>query len=304
MTEKKPRKPAKRGDTAEPREPTAWERYQLASHKDRPHALDFIGALFTEFTELFGDRNFRDDPAAVCGLARFHGRPVTVIAQEMGSEPRERHRRNYGMMHPEGYRKALRIMNLGERFGLPVFVLVDTKGAFPGTGAEERGQAEAIARNIRDMYKLKVPVIVTIIGAGASGGALGVGLGDRVLMMENSWYNVISPEGCAAILWNDPAMAPRAAEALKLTADEVYRLGVIDEIVPEPNGGAHLDPEAAFEQLDAALRRHLEELLKLSDSRLLEQRMAKYRAMGVFQDLSEPDRHHKNDTEEPREATS
>ncbi len=301
MTEKKTRKSSGTGNPPpeKPPELSAWDRYQLASHKDRPHALEFIAALLTEFTELAGDRSFRDDPAAVCGLARFHGRPVAVIAQEMGKEPRERHQRNYGMMHPEGYRKAMRVMNIADRFGMPVLIFVDTKGAFPGTGAEERGQAEAIARNIRDMYKLRVPVIVTVIGAGASGGALGIGLGDRVLMMENSWYNVISPEGCAAILWKDPAMAPRAAEALKLTADEVYRLGVIDEIVPEPGGGAHLDAEAAYEQLDAALRRNLEGLLKLSATELLETRMAKYRAMGVFHDLSNPD---KDDTAEAREA--
>lgn len=281
------RKPADAGsgDTEPVTVLTAWERYQLASHKDRPHTLDFMGALFTEITEVFGDRNFRDDPAVVTALARFHGRPVVALGQEMGKEPRERHRRNYGMMHPEGYRKAMRVMNLADRFRMPVLIFVDTKGAFPGTGAEERGQAEAIARNIRDMYKLTVPVIVTVIGAGASGGALGIGLGDRVLMMENSWYNVISPEGCAAILWNDPAMAPRAAEALKLTPGEVYRLGVIDEIVPEPNGGAHLDAGAAFSSLDGALQRHLEELLELSGEDLLDKRLAKYRAMGVFREV-------------------
>lgn len=262
---------------------TAYERYQLASHKDRPRTLDYVSALFTEFTELHGDRGFRDDPAVICGMARLGERPVVVVGQEMGKEARERHHRNYGMMHPEGYRKALRVMNLGSRMRMPVLIMIDTKGAFPGAGAEERGQAEAIARNIRDMYKLEVPVIVTVIGAGASGGALGIGLGDRVLMMENSWYNVISPEGCAAILYKDNAMAPRAAEQLRLTAEEVLKLGVIDEIVPEPNGGAHLDPEASFDSLGTALRRNLAELDALDKKTLLAQRFDKYRRMGVFE---------------------
>lgn len=263
---------------------SAWDRYQLASHKDRPRTSDYLKALFTEFIELSGDRNFRDDPALIGGTARFNGRPVVVMGQEMGKEARERHMRNYGMMHPEGYRKALRLMNLASRFGLPIIILIDTKGAYPGTGAEERGQAEAIARNIRDMFKLRVPVIATVIGAGASGGALGIGLGDRVLMMENSWYNVISPEGCAAILWKDPAMAPVAAEALRLTAEEVYKLGVIDAIVAEPNGGAHLDPQGAYDSLGKALRKYLAELDKLSVDELIAERFAKYRRMGIFQE--------------------
>ena len=263
---------------------SSWERYQLASDKDRPRTSDYIQNLFTDFVEVFGDRSFRDDPAVICGMGRFEGRPVVVIGQEMGKEAKERQRRNFGMMHPEGYRKALRVMNLGSRFNMPVIIFVDTKGAYPGKEAEERGQAEAIARNIRDMYKLKVPVIVTVIGAGASGGALGIGLGDRVLMMENSWYNVISPEGCAAILWNDPAMAPTAAEALRLTAQEVYKLGVIDEIVEEPNGGAHIDPQAAYKELADALRKHLKSLGALEVETLLEERFQKYRKMGVFKE--------------------
>lgn len=270
---------------AEPVAPSAWDRYQLASHKDRPRTADYLRELFTEFTELSGDRSFRDDPALIAGMARFDGRPVVVLGQEMGKEARERTYRNYGMMHPEGYRKALRVMNLASRFRMPVLCLVDTKGAYPGTGAEERGQAEAIARNIRDMYKLRVPVIVTVIGAGASGGALGIGLGDRVLMMENSWYNVISPEGCAAILWNDPAMAPVAAERLRLTAEDVYKLGVIDEIIPEPNGGAHVDPAASFESVREALMRHLVELLALPVEELVKARREKYRRLGVFQEV-------------------
>lgn len=260
---------------------SAFERYQLASHKDRPRTLDFIEALFTEFTELHGDRNFRDDPAVVTGMARFNDKPVVVVGQEMGKEARERHNRNYGMMHPEGYRKAMRVMNLASRFGMPVLIFVDTKGAYPGAGAEERGQAEAIARNIRDMYKLRVPVIVTVIGAGASGGALGIGLGDRVLMLENSWYNVISPEGCAMILYNDNNMAATAAEQLRLTAEEVFKLGVIDEIVPEPNGGAHIDPPATFESLRGVLLKHLEALGAKPVDKLLKERFAKFRSIGV-----------------------
>lgn len=260
---------------------SAYERYQLASHKDRPRSLDFIEALFTEFTELHGDRNFRDDPAVVTGMARFDEKPVVVVGQEMGKEARERHNRNYGMMHPEGYRKALRVMNLASRFSMPVLIFVDTKGAFPGAGAEERGQAEAIARNIRDMYKLRVPIIVTVIGAGASGGALGIGLGDRVLMLENSWYNVISPEGCAMILYNDNNMAATAAEQLRLTAEEVYKLGVIDEIVAEPNGGAHMDPAATFESLREALRKNLGDLAAKPVEQLLKERFTKFRSIGV-----------------------
>ncbi len=261
---------------------SAWDRYQLASHKDRPRAGDYIAGLITEFSELAGDRAFRDDAAVICGMGRFDDRPVVVVGQEMGKEAAERARRNFGMMHPEGYRKALRVMNLGSRFNMPILIFIDTKGAFPGAGAEERGQAEAIARSIRDMFKLRVPVIVTIIGAGASGGALGIGLGDRVLMMENSWYNVISPEGCAAILYKDNAMAPKAAEQLRLTAEEVLRQGVIDEIVPEPNGGAHLDPRGAIESLREALRRNLTKLSKLERDALIEARFGKFRGMGVY----------------------
>lgn len=264
---------------------TAWEKYQFASHKDRPRSLDFFRALFTEFSEISGDRGFRDDSAVICGLARFEGEPVAVIGQEMSRDVKERSRRNFGMMHPEGYRKALRVMMMASRFKIPIVILIDTKGAFPGAGAEERGQSEAIARNIRDMFKLEVPVIVTVIGAGASGGALGIGVGDRILMLEYSWYNVISPEGCAAILWNDPAMAPKAAEQLRLTAEDNLRLGVIDEIVPEPNGGAHLDEESAFASLAAALRRNLKELRKLPVEKLLQLRFEKFRKMGVYREL-------------------
>ncbi len=279
-----------------------WERYQLASHNDRPRGLDFIHGLFSDFHEISGDRNFRDDKAVITGFGRFQGKPVCVIAQQMGKEAKERQMRNFGMMHPEGYRKALRVMNLGSRFNMPIFVFIDTKGAYPGIGAEERGQAEAIARNIRDMYKLKVPIIVTVIGAGASGGALGIGLGDRVLMLENAWYNVISPEGCAAILWKDQAMAPRAAEALKLTAEEVFKLGVIDEIVKEPDGGAHVSPQETFESLRKSLLKNYSELEKFSVPELLKLRAAKYRKMGVFEELSNSNSAAKTDQQAVKES--
>ncbi|MEO8376539.1 MAG: acetyl-CoA carboxylase carboxyltransferase subunit alpha [Candidatus Sumerlaeota bacterium] len=265
---------------------SAWDRYQLASHKDRPRTVDYIQSLFTEFTELHGDRAFGDDQAVICGLARFENQPVMVIGQEMGKEPRERQLRNFGMMHPEGYRKAMRLMNAASRFGIPVIVFVDTKGAYPGTGAEERGQSEAIARNLRDMYKLRVPIVVTVIGAGASGGALGIAIGDRVLMMENAWYNVISPEGCAIIIWPDTDEAkknsPKAAEALKITAEENKKLGVIDDIIREPNGGAHVDQKAAIDSVRTALKKNLSELAALSPAELIQQRFDKYRKMGIF----------------------
>ena len=270
----------------EGKELSAWERYQLASNKARPLSLDYIESLFTEFTEIHGDRQFGDDKAAICGTARFEGRACAVIGQQKGRDVQERLARNFGMMHPEGYRKALRVMKLASKFGLPILIFIDTKGAYPGLGAEERGQAEAIARNIHDMFAIETPIIVTIIGEGASGGALGIGVGDRVLMLENSWYNVISPEGCAAILWNDPAMAPRAAEALKLSATEVFKLGVIDEIIPEPNGGAHRDPGATFAEVRAALRRVLSELSALPNDELKAGRFAKYRSMGVFREAT------------------
>ncbi|MCC6547995.1 acetyl-CoA carboxylase carboxyltransferase subunit alpha [Candidatus Sumerlaeota bacterium] len=279
-------KQTRKKETEEPQPLSTWDRYQLASHKDRPGTIDYVQALFTEFTELHGDRSFGDDPAVICGLARFEGQPVMVIGQEMGKEPRERQLRNFGMMHPEGYRKALRLMNTASRFDIPVLVFVDTKGAYPGVGAEERGQSEAIARNLRDMYKLRVPVVVTVIGAGASGGALGIAVGDRLLMMENAWYNVISPEGCAAIIWGDPEEAkknsPKSAEALRITAEENKKLGVIDEIIREPNGGAHLDQAGAIDSVREAIRRHLAELATLSPEQIIEKRFDKYRKIGIF----------------------
>ncbi|MBI5155271.1 acetyl-CoA carboxylase carboxyltransferase subunit alpha [Candidatus Poribacteria bacterium] len=266
---------------------TPWERVLFARHKDRPRSLDYITALTTEFTELHGDRGFADDKAVITGTARFDGEPVAVIGQQKGRDTRENVLRNFGMMHPEGYRKALRVMRLADKFKWPILIFVDTPGAFPGLGAEERGQAEAIARNIQEMFGLSVPILVVIIGEGASGGALGVGLADRVLMLENAWYCVISPEGCSAILWKDASMASRAAEALKLTANDLLQLKVIDEIIPEPLGGAHRFPAETFENVRKAVSKNLKELKKLSEKRLSDLRFEKYRQMGTYAELTE-----------------
>jgi acetyl-CoA carboxylase carboxyl transferase subunit alpha len=257
-----------------------WQRTQLARHADRPYVLDYIDMIFTDWFEVHGDRNFRDDPALVCGFARFEGQPCCVIGHQKGRNTKEKVYRNFGMPNPEGYRKALRVMQMAEQFGLPIFTFVDTPGAFPGIGAEERGQAEAIARNLREMAMLKVPVIVTIAGEGGSGGALAIAVGNRVLMMEYSVYAVISPEGCAAILWNDGAKGPQAAEALKLTSRDVDSLGcVIDDVVPEPLGGAHSDHKATANTLKKYLQRHLDELSQLSAEELIEQRYQRFRDM-------------------------
>jgi len=257
-----------------------WQRTQVARHADRPYVLDYIDLIFTDWFEVHGDRNFRDDPALVCGFARFDGQPCCVIGHQKGRNTKEKVHRNFGMPNPEGYRKALRVMQMAEQFGLPIFTFVDTPGAFPGIGAEERGQAEAIARNLRDMAMLKVPVIVTVAGEGGSGGALAIAVGNRVLMMEYSVYAVISPEGCAAILWSDGAKGPQAAEALKLTARDVDALGcVIDEVVPEPLGGAHSDHKTAANLLKGSLKRHLDELSQMSADELIEQRYQRFRGM-------------------------
>src|SRR5215468_6723623 len=223
----------------------AMGRVQLARHDRRPYAKDFISRVFTDFYEIHGDRKFRDDPAIVCGAARFQGRPSVVIAHQKGRDVRERQARNFGMPKPDGYRKALRVMKMAEKFGRPVFTLIDTPGAYPGIDAEERGQAEAIAVNLREMARLKVPIVVAVIGEGGSGGALGVAVGNRVYMMENAWYSVISPESCAAIIYRDSARAPEAAAALKMTAQDMLQLGLIDGIIPEPGEGAHLDYDQA-----------------------------------------------------------
>jgi acetyl-CoA carboxylase carboxyl transferase subunit alpha len=259
-----------------------WQRVQLARHPRRPYTLDYIEHLTEGFVELHGDRGFADDKAVVCGPAFFRGRKVMIIGQQKGRDTKTKLYRNFGMMHPEGYRKALRMMKLAEKFDLPVLIFIDTPGAFPGLGAEERGQAEAIAKNIKEMARLRVPIVISIIGEGASGGALGIGVGDVILMMENSWYSVISPEGCAAILWRDSAKAPDAAEALRLASGDLLQLNVIDSIVPEPSGGAHRDHKGAAETLGAAIEEVLGSLLGLSKEDLLQRRLEKFRNMGVF----------------------
>jgi acetyl-CoA carboxylase carboxyl transferase subunit alpha len=257
-----------------------WQRTQLARHQCRPYTLDYIRHIFTDWFEVHGDRNYRDDPALVCGFARLNGEPCAVIGHQKGRDTKEKVYRNFGMPNPEGYRKALRVMKMAEQFKLPIFTFVDTPGAFPGIGAEERGQAEAIARNLREMAALTVPVIVTVTGEGGSGGALAIAVGNKVLMMQYSVYAVISPEGCAAILWSDGTMGPQAAEALKLTAADIDELGcVIDEVIPEPEGGAHNDPVAAAANVKKALLKHLAGLKKLSPDELVEQRYQKFRAM-------------------------
>jgi acetyl-CoA carboxylase carboxyl transferase subunit alpha len=259
---------------------TAFERVQLARHPDRPYALDFIERLFEDFVEMHGDRRYADDPAIVCGLARFHGLPVIVIGHQKGRDTKQRSYRNFGMPKPEGYRKALRAMKLAEKFGRPIFTLIDTPGAYPGIDAEERGQAEAIAFNLREMAKLKVPVIVTVIGEGGSGGALAIGVGDQVLMLENSVYSVISPEGCAAILWKDAGQAARAAEGLRLTAQELFAEKIVDQIISEPEGGAHTDYDQAARLLDSALSGRLAEAVSCTQEERLARRHNKLRQFG------------------------
>src|SRR5919197_3603997 len=248
---------------------TPMQRVQVARHPRRPYPLDYVKTVFTDFVELHGDRLFRDDPAIVGGWARLDGTSVMVIGHQKGRDTKENLKRNFGMPHPEGYRKALRLMKLAAKFGAPVITLIDTPGAYPGLGAEERGQSEALARNILEMSLLATPTIAVVIGEGGSGGALALGVADRILMLENSVYSVISPEGCAAILWKDAAQRERAAEALKLTAHDLLHLKVIDEIIPEPPGGAHADPEGAAEALGEALRRHVRALRKVKADKLL-----------------------------------
>jgi acetyl-CoA carboxylase carboxyl transferase subunit alpha len=259
-----------------------WQTAQVARHINRPFTLDYIRDIFTDFTELHGDRAFGDDRAIVGGLARLDSQPVMVMGHQKGRDTREKVFRNFGMPNPEGYRKALRLMKMAEQFRLPVITFVDTPGAYPGIGAEERGQAEAIARNLRDMASLKSPIVVCITGEGGSGGALAIAVGNRVLMLEHSVYSVISPEGCAAILWSDGSKGPQAADALKLTAQDIITLGVIDEIVSEPVGGAHRDHAAAAANLKEAILRNLAELARLSEDELLEERYRKFRAMSQF----------------------
>jgi acetyl-CoA carboxylase carboxyl transferase subunit alpha len=259
---------------------TPWQRVQLARHPRRPFTLDYIQAIFRDFSEIHGDRMYGDDKAMVGGFARLDGQKVVVIGTQKGRDTKENILRNFGSAHPEGYRKALRLMRLAAKFGLPVITLIDTAGAYPGIGAEERHIAEAIAVNLREMMLLEVPIIAVVIGEGGSGGALGIGVADRVLILENAYYSVISPEGCAAILWKDRAAAPKAAEALKITANDLLQLGLVDEIVPEPIGGAHNDPDSASQFLKERLVQHLQKLIKTSVKERLRTRYAKFRAYG------------------------
>jgi len=260
----------------------AWQRTLLARHPQRPYMMDYVRILFEDFHELHGDRAYGDDAAMVTGFARYHGRPVVLVGQQKGRDTKQRVAQNFGQAKPEGYRKALRVMQLAAKFGRPILTFIDTPGAYPGIDAEERGQAEAIARNLREMARLPVPIVVTITGEGGSGGALAIAIGDHVNMLENSVYSVISPEGCASILWRDAAKAEVAAEALKITAPDLKEFGIIDEIVPEPEGGAHLDHVASAALLGSALDDSLRDLSRLTIPELLDRRYEKFRRMGQF----------------------
>jgi acetyl-CoA carboxylase carboxyl transferase subunit alpha len=270
---------------------TAFERVLLARHSDRPYTLDLVERLFEDFVELHGDKRFAEDPAIVSGFARFHGLPVVVVGHQKGRDTKQRSYRNFGMPKPEGYRKALRVMKLGEKFGRPIFTFIDTPGAYPGIDAEERGQAEAIAYNLREMAKIKVPIIVTVIGEGGSGGALAIGVGDQVLMLENATYSVITPEGCAAILWKDSSKADRAAEGLRLTAQHLFEEGIVDKIISEPEGGAHNDYDQTARYLDSALSERLAEAVSCSLEDRLKRRYKKLRGYGRWgTDGKEPEK--------------
>ncbi|MEO8139878.1 MAG: acetyl-CoA carboxylase carboxyltransferase subunit alpha [Gemmatimonadota bacterium] len=264
---------------------TPMQRVQVARHPRRPYPLDYLSTIFTDFIELHGDRLFRDDPAIVGGWARLAGISVMVIGHQKGRDTKDNLKRNFGMAHPEGYRKALRLMKLAAKFSAPVVTLIDTPGAFPGLGAEERGQSEALARNILEMAALPTPIVAAVIGEGGSGGALALGTADRILMFENSVYSVISPEGCAAILWKDGSQRERAANALKLTAQDLLKFKLVDEIIKEPMGGAHLDPDATGEALREALIRHVNELRKVRPEKLIRRRADKYGAMGAYTEV-------------------
>ena len=263
---------------------TRWQRVQLARHPERPYALDYINLVFADFMEIHGDRLFADDPAVVAGFAKIGDKKVAIIAQQKGRNTKENLYRNFGMMKPEGYRKALRVMKLAEKFKIPIVTLMDTPGAFPGIGAEERGQGEAIAKNLIEMSAMKVPIISVVIGEGASGGALGIGVCDKFLMMQNSWYSVISPEGCASILFRDASKAEEAAEALKVTPDDMVNIGVCDVIISEPNGGAHRDPKSSARNLELALLEGLSEFAATEPDMFIDKRIERYDAMGVFED--------------------
>jgi acetyl-CoA carboxylase carboxyl transferase subunit alpha len=260
---------------------TAWQRVQLARHPSRPYTLDYIQMLLSDFVELHGDRAFGDDKAIVCGLAKLDNQKLVIIGHQKGRDTKENLKRNFGCAHPEGYRKALRVMQLAEAFDLPIVIFIDTPGAYPGIGAEERGQSLAIALNLREMVRIAVPIIAVVIGEGGSGGALGVGVADRVLVLENAYYSVISPEGCAAILWKDGAKAPEAAEVLRLTAQDLLKMGIIDEVVPEPLGGAHRDLQKTAKELKEAINNNLKILSALNKEELLRLRYKKFRGIGI-----------------------
>lgn len=261
---------------------SAWQKVQLARHPLRPYTLDYVSMLMTDFLEVHGDRAFSEDKAIVCGLARLEGEKIVVIGHQKGRDTKDNLKRNFGCAHPEGYRKALRIMQLAEEFNLPIVIFIDTPGAYPGIGAEERGQSQAIALNLREMMRLSTPIVATVIGEGGSGGALGIGIADRVAVLENAYYSVISPEGCAAILWKDGAKAAEAAEVLKLTAQDLLKLGIIDQIIPEPLGGAHRDPQKMAQNLKEAVIKDLKELKSLGKEELLKTRYNKFRKIGAI----------------------
>jgi acetyl-CoA carboxylase carboxyl transferase subunit alpha len=263
---------------------TPWQRVQIARHPQRPYTLDYINLIMSNFMQLHGDRLFSDDKAIITGMAKINAQKIMVIGHQKGRDTKENLQRNFGCAHPEGYRKALRIMRIAEKFSLPIVIFIDTPGAYPGIGAEERGQAHSIAFNLREMMTIAVPIIVFVIGEGGSGGALGIGIGDKVCILENAYYSVISPEGCAAILWRDRAKAAEAAQALKLTAHDLLGLGIVDEIIKEPLGGAHRDPEACARNIKTAIEKYLQELLSLSRQELLKKRYQRFRKMGVFKE--------------------
>lgn len=279
-----------RSQTAVPAAPalaapmTRWARVGLARTPGRPTALDYVERLCSDFTELHGDRAYGDDPALIGGPARWQGRPVMLLLQQKGRDTKSKIKRRFGSANPEGYRKAARLMDLADRFGLPVVALIDTQGAYPGLEAEERGQGWAIAESIQRMVRLRVPAVCAVIGEGGSGGALAIGVGNRVLIQENAWYSVISPEGAASIIWKDASKAPLAAEALKVSAGDLLELGIVEEVVPEPPGGAHLDPEAAAARLGDAVSRHLDELSGLDPQRLVDERAARFRRLGAYRE--------------------
>lgn len=262
---------------------TEWQRVQIARHPLRPYSLDYITRIFSEFQELHGDRLYADDQAMVCGVARLNNMPVAIISQQKGRDIKENLERNFGMQSPEGYRKAMRIMRLAERFNIPIITIVDTAGAFPGIESEERHVAEAIAANLRDMMLIKSPIISVVIGEGGSGGALGIAVSDRILILENAYYSVISPEGCAAILWNDRAKAPEAAKALRLSSEKLLEFGVVEEILPEPLGGAHNDYDATAATIKTGILKHLKELNKYTTDQLLKNRYKRFRKLGIFE---------------------